>query len=128
MTTIMELTIQNDESRQWTFVFSTLPFIVIDCPLKEMDRTYSMTKGTEGHNKKFPGYVSVIDARCRTKLKDSQVEGMACFSSEIRTRLRGATTGSQPKQSLNIELVKDGESQDAHLLGYRGYSGLCKVT
>jgi hypothetical protein len=44
---------------------------------------------------------------------------MACFSSEIRTRLRGATTGSQPKQSLNIELVKDGESQDAHLLGYR---------
>jgi len=114
-----ELTIENGESRQWTFVFSTLPFIVIDCPLKEMDRTYSMTKGTEGHNKKFPGYVSVIDARCRTKLKDSQVEGMACFSSEIRTRLRGATTGSQPKQSLNIELVKGGESQDAHLLGYR---------
>ena len=119
MNAVNELTIQNDESRQWTLVFSTLPFIVIDCPLKEMDRTYSMTKGTEGHNKKFPGYVSVIDARCRTKLKDSQVEGMACFSSEIRTRLRGATTGSQPKQSLNIELVKDGESQDAHLLGYR---------
>ncbi len=119
MNAVNELTIQNDESRKWTLVFSTLPFIVIDCPLKEMDRTYSMTKGTEGHNKKFPGYVSVIDARCRTKLKDSQVEGMACFSSEIRTRLRGATTGSQPKQSLNIELVKDGESQDAHLLGYR---------
>ena len=47
------------------------------------------------------------------------MEGLASFSSEIRTRLRGATTGSQPKQSLNIELVKDGESQDAHLLGYR---------
>ena len=119
MNAVNELTIENDESRQWTLVFSTLPFVVIDCPLKEMDKTYSMTKGTEGHNKKFPGYVSVIDARCRTKLKDSQVEGMACFSSEIRTRLRGATTGSQPKQSLNIELFKDGESQDAHLLGYR---------
>ena len=71
------------------------------------------------HNKKFPGHVIVIDARCRTKLKDSQVEGMACYESDVRTRLRGATTGSQPKQSLNISLVKDDESQDAHLLGYR---------
>ena len=119
MNAVHALTVNNAENREWKLVFSTLPFVVIDCPLKEMDRTYSMTKGTEGHNKKFPGYVSVIDARCRTKLKDSQVEGMACFSSEIQTRLRGATTGSQPKQSLNIELVKDGESQDAHLLGYR---------
>ena len=113
------LTIENEESKQWKLVFTTLPLVVIDCPLKEMDKTYSMTKGTEGHTKKFPGYISVIDARCRTKLKDSDVEGIACFNSEIRTRLRGATTGSQPKQSLNIELVKDGESQDVHLLGYR---------
>jgi hypothetical protein len=113
------LAVKNAENKEWKLVFSTLPFVVIDCPLKEMDRTYSMTKGTEGHNKKFPGYISVIDARCRTKMKDSDAEGIACFSSEIRTRLRGATTGSQPKQSLNIELVKDGESQDVHLLGYR---------
>jgi hypothetical protein len=112
-------TVENDENRQWTLRFSTLPFVVIDCPLKEMKSTYSMTKGTEGHNKKFQGYISVIDARCRTKLKDSDPMGIACFNSEIRTRLRGATTGSQPKQSLNIELVKDGESNDAHLLGYR---------
>lgn len=114
-----KLTVVNAENKEWTLIFSTLPFLVIDCPLDEMDKTYSMTKGTEGHNKKFPGYISVIDARCRTKLKNSEVEGMACFNSEIRTRLRGATTGSQPKQSLNISLVKDGESLDAHLLGYR---------
>ena len=113
------LIVTDSESKQWTLRFSTLPLVLLDCPMKEMDRTYSMTKGTEGHNKKFPGYVTVIDARCRTKLKDSQVEGIACYESEVRTRLRGATTGSQPKQSLNISLVKDGESQDAHLLGYR---------
>ncbi len=114
-----KLVITDSESKQWTLRFSTLPFILLDCPMKEMDRTYSMTKGTEGHNKKFPGHVIVIDARCRTKLKDSQVEGIACYESDVRTRLRGATTGSQPKQSLNISLVNGEESQDAHLLGYR---------
>ena len=113
------LTLTDNESHQWTLIFSSLPFLLVDCPMKEMSRTYSMTKGTEGHNKKFPGHLTVIDARCRTKLKDSQVEGLACFESDIMTRLRGATTGSQPKQSLNIELVKDEETQDVHLLGYR---------
>ena len=68
------ITIENDENRQWTLRFSTLPFVVIDCPLKEMKSTYSMTKGTEGHYIKFPGYISVIDARCRTNLKDSDLQ------------------------------------------------------
>ena len=57
------LIITDSESKQWTLRFSTLPFVLLDCPMKEMDRTYSMTKGTEGHNKKFPGHVTVIDAR-----------------------------------------------------------------
>lgn len=105
--------------KQWTLIFSTLPFVVIDCPLDEMSANYSITKGDENHTKKYPGYISVIDARCRTRQKDSDVMGMACFSSEIRTRLRGATSGSKAKKSFNLELVKDGESQDVHLLGYR---------
>lgn len=105
--------------RQWTLIFSTLPFVVMDCPLDEMSANYSITKGDENHTKKYAGYMSVIDARCRTKLKDSDIAGMACFSSEIRTRLRGATSGSKAKKSFNLELVKDGESQDVHLLGYR---------
>ena len=114
------ITVVNDSvSSQWALVFSTLPFIVMDCPMTQMIRTYSMTKGTPGHTAKFPGYISVIDARCRTKLSNSDPQGMACYSSEIRTRLRGATTGSQPKQSLNVELVENGDSHDAHLLGYR---------
>ena len=49
------LTLTDNESHQWTLIFSTLPFLLVDCPMKEMSRTYSMTKGTEGHNKKFPG-------------------------------------------------------------------------
>ena len=105
--------------KQWTLIFSTLPFVVIDCPLDEMSANYSITKGDENHTKKYPGYISVIDARCRTRQKDSDVMGMACFSSEIRTRLRGATSGSKAKKSFNLELVKDGESLDVHLLGYR---------
>lgn len=105
--------------RQWTLIFSTLPFVVIDCPLDEMSANYSITKGDENHIKKYAGYMSVIDARCRTKQKDSDVTGIACFSSEIRTRLRGATSGNKAKKSFNLELVKDGESQDVHLLGYR---------
>ena len=107
------------EDRQWTLIFSTLPFVVIDCPLDEMSANYSITKGDENHTKKYAGYMSVIDSRCRTKQKDSDVMGMACFSSEIRTRLRGATSGSKAKKSFNLELVKDGESLDVHLLGYR---------
>jgi hypothetical protein len=105
--------------RQWTLIFSTLPFVVMDCPLDEMSANYSITKGDENHTKKYAGYMSVIDARCRTKYKDSDIAGIACFSSEIRTRLRGATSGSKAKKSFNLELVKDGESQDVHLLGYR---------
>lgn len=112
------LTIDYD-TKQWTLVFSTLPFIVIDCPLEEMSANYSITKGDENHTKKYPGYLSVIDARCRTKKKDSQIEGMACFNSDIKIRPRGATSGSKAKKSFNLELVKDGESQDVHLLGYR---------
>ena len=107
------------DDKQWTLIFSTLPFVVMDCPLDEMSANYSITKGDENHTKKYAGYMSVIDARCRTKLKDSDIAGMACFSSEIRTRLRGATSGSKAKKSFNLELVKDGESQDVHLLGYR---------
>ena len=113
------LVVNDSVSRQWTLVFSTLPFVVVDCPLDEMNKTYSISKDAEGHTKKFPGYISVIDARCRTKLKNSEVEGMACFNSDIMIRFRGQTSGSKPKKSFNVELVKDGESQDAHLLGYR---------
>lgn len=113
------LTVENGESRQWTIIFSTLPFVVIDCPLNEMTANYSITKGDENHTKKYPGYISVIDARCRTRKKDTHVEGMACFSSDINIRLRGATSGSKPKKNFNIELTKNGESQDVHLLGYR---------
>ena len=113
------LTVTNDESRQWTLVFSNLPFIVIDCPLEEMSANYSISKDDENHTKKYPGYLSVIDARCRTKQKESQIEGLACFNSNIMIRPRGATSGSKAKKSFNIELIKDGESQDVHLLGYR---------
>lgn len=113
------LTVTNDESRQWTLVFSNLPFIVIDCPLEEMSANYSISKDDENHTKKYPGYLSVIDARCRTKQKESQIEGLACFNSDIMIRPRGATSGSKAKKSFNIELIKDGESQDVHLLGYR---------
>ena len=113
------LSVTDSEARQWTLVLSTLPFLLIDCPLSEMTKNYSVMRGDENHNRKYPGYLSVIDARCRTKLKNSQVGGMACFDSEINIRLRGATSGSAPKKSFNIELVKDGESNDAHLLGYR---------
>jgi len=113
------LTVTNGESRQWTLVFSTLPFIVIDCPLEEMSANYSISKDNENHTRKYPGYLSVIDARCRTKQKDSQIGGLACFNSEIMIRPRGATSGSKAKKSFNMELVKDGESQDVHLLGYR---------
>ena len=113
------LTVTNDESRQWTLVFSNLPFIVIDCPLEEMSANYSISKDDENHTKKYPGYLSVIDARCRNKQKESQIEGLACFNSDIMIRPRGATSGSKAKKSFNIELIKDGESQDVHLLGYR---------
>ena len=113
------LAITDGESKQWKLVVSTLPFVVLDCPLDEMSANYSITKGDENHTKKYAGYMSVIDARCRTKQKDLDMVGMACFSSEIRTRLRGATSGSKAKKSFNLELVKDGESQDIHLLGYR---------
>ena len=113
------LTVTNDESKQWTLVFSNLPFIVIDCPLEEMSANYSISKDDENHTKKYPGYLSVIDARCRTKQKESQIEGLACFNSDIMIRPRGATSGSKAKKSFNIELIKDGESQDVHLLGYR---------
>lgn len=113
------LTVVNSENRQWTLLFSTLPFILIDCPLKTMIRNYAISKDNENHYRKYPGYMSVIDARFRTKYKDSDIQGMACFSSEIGIRLRGQTSGSQPKNSFNVELVKDGESQDVHLLGYR---------
>ncbi len=113
------LVVSDSVSRQWTLVFSTLPFVVVDCPLDEMSKAYSISKDAEGHTKKFPGYISVIDARCRTKLKNSDVEGMACFSSDIGIRFRGQTSGTKPKKSFNVELVKDGESLDAHLLGYR---------
>ena len=113
------LTITDGESKQWQLVVSTLPFVVIDCPLSEIKANYSITKDDENHYKKYPGYMSVIDARCRTKLKDSQLEGLACFNTEIGIRLRGQTSGSYPKNSFSIELRKDGESNDAHLLGYR---------
>ena len=113
------LTVTNDESKQWTLVFSNLPFIVIDCTLEEMSANYSISKDDENHTRKYPGYLSVIDARCRTKLKDSQIEGLTCFNSDIMIRPRGATSGSKAKKSFNIELIKDGESQDVHLLGYR---------
>ena len=113
------LAITDGESKQWKLVVSTLPFVVLDCPLDEMSANYSITKGDENHTKKYAGYMSVIDARCRTKQKDLDMVGMACFNSEIRTRLRGATSGSKAKKSFNLELVKDGESQDIHLLGYR---------
>ena len=113
------LTVTDSESKQWKLVFSTLPFLVIDCPLEELSANYSIMKDDENHYRKYPGYMSVIDARCRTKLKDSQVEGMACFNTEIGIRLRGQTSGNYPKKSFSIELVKDGESNDAHLLGYR---------
>ena len=113
------LTIESGESRQWSLIFSTLPFVVIDCPLDEMSKNYSITKGDEDHTKKYAGNMSVIDARCRTKLKNSQVAGMACFNTDIMIRLRGATSGSKPKKSFNIELTNEGESQDVHLLGYR---------
>ncbi len=112
------LTIDYD-TKQWTLVFSTLPFIVIDCPLEEMSANYSISKDNENHTRKYPGYLSVIDARCRTKQKESQIEGLACFNSDIMIRPRGATSGSKAKKSFNIELIKDGESQDVHLLGYR---------
>ena len=112
------LTIDYD-TKQWTLVFSTLPFIVIDCPLEEMSANYSISKDNENHTRKYPGYLSVIDARCRTKQKDSQIGGLACFNSEIMIRPRGATSGSKAKKSFNMELIKDGESQDVHLLGYR---------
>ena len=113
------LTVTNSECRQWTLVFSNLPFVVIDCPLEEMSANYSISKDDENHTRKYPGYLSVIDARCRTKQKDSQIGGLACFNSEIMIRPRGATSGSKAKKSFNMELVKDGESQDVHLLGYR---------
>lgn len=112
-------TLKINGNEQWTLVFSTLPFMVIDCPLDEMSANYSIIKGDENHTRKYPGYLSVIDARCRTKLSDSDITGMACFNSEIMIRLRGATSGNKPKKSFNVELVKDGESLDAHLLGYR---------
>ncbi|MBQ7571054.1 MAG: CotH kinase family protein [Bacteroidaceae bacterium] len=105
--------------REWTLVFSTLPFVVIDCPLEEMSANYTIVKGDPQHTRKYPGRMSVVDARCRTKLKNSTLEGMARFDSDIRIRLRGATSAGAAKKSFNIELVKDGESQDAHLLGYR---------
>ena len=113
------LTVTNGEDKLWTLVFSTLPFLTIDCPLDEMSANYAITKGDENHTRKYPGYMSVIDARCRTKEKNTQVEGIACFSSDIKIRLRGATSGNKAKKSFNISLVKDGESLDAHLLGYR---------
>ena len=113
------LTVTDDADRQWTLRFSSLPLVVIDCPMEEMAANYALSKDNENHTKKYPGYLSVIDARCRTKAKNSHVEGMACFSSDINIRLRGATSGNKPKKSFNIELVKDGESQDVHLLGYR---------
>jgi len=84
-----------------------------------MSDNYSITKGTEEHTRKYAGHMSVIDARCRTKLRDDEIGGMACFNSRIRTRLRGATSGSAPKKSLNIELVNDSGTYDVHLLGYR---------
>ena len=117
--TINTLTITDSESKQWTLIMSTLPFIVIDCPLNTVVENYSISKDDENHYIKYPGYMSVIDARCRTKLKDSQIEGLACFNSEIGIRLRGQTSGSYPKKSFSIELMKDGESNEAHLLGYR---------
>lgn len=115
----LTLTDQDSVSRSWRLIFSNLPFIVLDCPIDSMMKTYSITKGTEEHTKKFGGHITVIDARCRTKLSDSEVGGMARFDSRMRTRLRGATSGSAPKSSLNIELVNDSGSYDVHLLGYR---------
>ena len=119
MSAVNTINVLNAEDRQWTLIFSTLPFVLIDCPLDDMSANYSIMKGDENHVRKYPGYMSVIDARCRTKLKDSDMEGMACFNSDIRIRLRGATTGNKAKKSFNVELFKDGETQDVHLLGYR---------
>lgn len=113
------LTLVDNQSKDWTLVFSTLPFVLIDCPLSEMSKNYSTVKGDENHTKKYPGYINVIDARCRTKVKDSELSGMPSFYSAINIRLRGATSGSAYKKSFNVELTKDGESNDVHLLGYR---------
>jgi hypothetical protein len=112
------LTIDYD-TKKWALIFSPLPFVVIDCPLEEMSANYSISKGDENHTKKYQGYLSVIDARCRTKEKNTQVQGLACFNSAINIRPRGATSGSKAKKSFNLELIKDGESQNVHLLGYR---------
>lgn len=105
--------------KQWKLVFTPLPFVVIDCPLEDMSANYSISKGDENHTKKYPGYMSVIDARCRTKENNSQIEGQACYNSDIKIRLRGATSGNKAKKSFNISLVKDSESLNVHLLGYR---------
>lgn len=113
------LTITDSESRQWKLVCSTLPFVVVDCPLQTITDNYSISKDDENHYIKYPGYISIIDARCRTKRNNSDVEGMACFNSDIMIRLRGQTSGSLPKKAFSIELVKDGKSDDVHLLGYR---------
>ena len=36
------LIVSDSVSRQWTLMFSTLPFVVVDCPLDEMEKTYSI--------------------------------------------------------------------------------------
>lgn len=106
-----ENTLTLDE-KEWKLVFSTLPFVLIEANQSEL---YEVWK--EDNDKKSPSTIAVIDARARTKDKGEQLN---YFFSNIKIRVRGATSAGKEKKGFAISLKDElGEDKNAHILGYR---------
>ena len=101
---------------EWQMVFSTLPFVLIEA---DQGKLFNFRK-QHGSNAKTTSYFQVIDARCRTRLKDGDAQGLADFGAPCGIRVRGATAAGHEKKPFAIELHDaEGEDYDVHLLGYR---------
>lgn len=100
------------DKNEWKLVFSTLPFVLIEANQEDL---YTVWK--EDHDKKSPSTIAVIDARARTKDKGKLLN---YFFSNIKVRVRGATSAGKEKKSFAITLKDElGEDKNAHILGYR---------
>lgn len=100
------------DEKEWTLVFSTLPFVLIEANQADL---YNVWK--EDNDKKSPSTIAVIDARARTKDKKEQLN---YFFSNIKIRVRGATSAGKEKKGFAITLKDElGEDKKAHILGYR---------
>lgn len=103
---------KGEEVKEWTLAFTTLPIILLEANQAEL---YDVWK--QNDELKSPATMSVIDARARTlDGKQRHID----FFSNIGIRVRGATSAGKEKKSFAVELLgEEGNSKNAHLLGYR---------